>query len=221
MSPKPSRAVTRAKCATCGKSFKATRRDARYCSGRCRQRALRARAQQDELRIEIEKAKRANWVAVRRYAEALGVPDSEVLTGEAQFVDEAGNVWIRGQLAGHKEPDRDRAVHGLEAAGPPWSPPTDWIHETFGPARVDSDLAYRAGLQAISRALQEPCADCPGPLPLPDGSPGRPRPASEFTTVIADPPWSYNNTASRGAADNHYPTMSTEEICGLFDRDGS
>lgn len=34
-----------------------------------------------------------------------------------------------------------------------------------------------------------------------------------FATVYADPPWQYENTASRAAADNHYPTMSLGEIC--------
>ena len=35
----------------------------------------------------------------------------------------------------------------------------------------------------------------------------------KFPTVLADPPWRYSNTASRAAAENHYPTLSTEEIC--------
>lgn len=34
-----------------------------------------------------------------------------------------------------------------------------------------------------------------------------------FQTVYADPPWQYANTVSRGAAYNHYPTMSVDEIC--------
>jgi len=35
----------------------------------------------------------------------------------------------------------------------------------------------------------------------------------KFSTVLADPPWRYDNRASRGAAENHYSTMSVEEIC--------
>lgn len=34
-----------------------------------------------------------------------------------------------------------------------------------------------------------------------------------FRTVYADPPWSYDNRAARGAAAKHYRTMSVEEIC--------
>lgn len=34
-----------------------------------------------------------------------------------------------------------------------------------------------------------------------------------FSTVYADPPWSYKNKSARGAADNHYPTLTLEKIC--------
>lgn len=34
-----------------------------------------------------------------------------------------------------------------------------------------------------------------------------------FPTVYADPPWRYENEASRAAAENHYQTMSVDEIC--------
>jgi N6-adenosine-specific RNA methylase IME4 len=34
-----------------------------------------------------------------------------------------------------------------------------------------------------------------------------------YPTILADPPWAYDNEASRGAAVNHYPTLSVEEIC--------
>lgn len=34
----------------------------------------------------------------------------------------------------------------------------------------------------------------------------------KYSTIYADPPWPYTNTASRGAAENHYRTMSTEAI---------
>ena len=35
----------------------------------------------------------------------------------------------------------------------------------------------------------------------------------QFSTVYADPPWSYSNKAARGAADNHYPTLDLDTIC--------
>lgn len=35
---------------------------------------------------------------------------------------------------------------------------------------------------------------------------------ARFATIYADPPWPYTNTAARGAAENHYRTMSLFQI---------
>ena len=37
----------------------------------------------------------------------------------------------------------------------------------------------------------------------------------KFGTIYADPPWPYGNQATRAATDNHYATMSVEEIAAL------
>jgi N6-adenosine-specific RNA methylase IME4 len=44
-----------------------------------------------------------------------------------------------------------------------------------------------------------------------------PRPVADgqFSTIVADPPWRYGNTSTRGAAEGHYPTMTIEELCEL------
>src|SRR5712672_1218107 len=34
----------------------------------------------------------------------------------------------------------------------------------------------------------------------------------KFRTIYTDPPWDYDNRASRGAARNHYRTMTLEQI---------
>ena len=36
-----------------------------------------------------------------------------------------------------------------------------------------------------------------------------------FRRLYVDPPWTYENTATRGSAASHYSTMSLSEICGL------
>ncbi len=36
-----------------------------------------------------------------------------------------------------------------------------------------------------------------------------------FACIYADPPWRFDNTVSRGAAESHYPTLSLEEIAAL------
>lgn len=40
-------------------------------------------------------------------------------------------------------------------------------------------------------------------------------PEGTFATIVADPPWQYDNKATRGAAEDHYPTMTVEQLCAL------
>lgn len=37
----------------------------------------------------------------------------------------------------------------------------------------------------------------------------------KFGCIYADPPWGYSNQATRASTDNHYPTMSVDEIAAL------
>jgi N6-adenosine-specific RNA methylase IME4 len=39
-------------------------------------------------------------------------------------------------------------------------------------------------------------------------------PAGLFSTIVADPPWRYGNTSTRAAAQNHYDTLTIEQLCG-------
>lgn len=127
-SRKPSRTVT---CSACGRRFKPARSDARYCTPGCRQRAHRARLSGDPTDHEIEEARLTYWRLIKQRALARGVDVSQVVTGEAQYVDGDGNVrmgagpdGVGGRHAGHTTPHRPGwAGWGLEAAGAPWSPP--------------------------------------------------------------------------------------------------
>lgn len=38
---------------------------------------------------------------------------------------------------------------------------------------------------------------------------------TEFPAIVIDPPWRYENTITRGAAEDHYPTMSLDELAEL------
>jgi N6-adenosine-specific RNA methylase IME4 len=38
-------------------------------------------------------------------------------------------------------------------------------------------------------------------------------PAGTYATIVADPPWRYDNKATRGAAEDHYQTMTVAELC--------
>jgi hypothetical protein len=110
-------------CVTCGKSFKG-RADARYCSTSCRQRAYRERSNLADLERQLKEARLRYWEAARRLATARGSSLGDVMTGEAQLVDEDGNVFMHGEQVGTTTPDRAGwAAWGLEAGGPPFSPP--------------------------------------------------------------------------------------------------
>lgn len=40
-----------------------------------------------------------------------------------------------------------------------------------------------------------------------------------YRTIVADPPWQFQSSTMRGAAERHYPTMPLEEIAALNVRD--
>ncbi len=37
----------------------------------------------------------------------------------------------------------------------------------------------------------------------------------KFGTIYADPPWKYGNQATRASTDNHYPTMTVDDLCNM------
>lgn len=61
--------------------------------------------------------------------------------------------------------------------------------------------------QIVNVGMARPAEDAdPEPQPAPEGT---------YGTIVADPPWRYGNTSTRGAAEDHYRTMSIEELCDL------
>lgn len=44
---------------------------------------------------------------------------------------------------------------------------------------------------------------------------GTAAPAGTYATIVADPPWRYANKATRGAAEDHYPTMTNGDLAAL------
>jgi ParB-like chromosome segregation protein Spo0J len=67
------------------------------------------------------------------------------------------------------------------------------------------DKAHRKVVEREKRARVERLALVPTP----------PTPTTRFRSIVIDPPWQYENTASHGAASNHYPTMTFEELKSL------
>jgi N6-adenosine-specific RNA methylase IME4 len=76
---------------------------------------------------------------------------------------------------------------------------------------LDTFTSWR---DVVAQAL--PLREEPPPAePLPDLSVGT------YRTIVADPPWQYGNTSTRGAAEDHYATMSIEELCAIPVREWS
>jgi hypothetical protein len=124
-----------AKCVVCQKKFKPQRRDARYCSPACRQRSHRSRANLEDLDHEIEAARLHYWKLIAQKAHALGRSMADTMADESQYVDLEGNVFQgsifnRGGWRWIGKVRQGRAARagfnswGLEAAGPPWCPPS-------------------------------------------------------------------------------------------------
>lgn len=72
----------------------------------------------------------------------------------------------------------------------------------------DAIGTFRSWYQVVHQALTEGASTEAESteLVIPDG---------QFATIVADPPWRYGNTSTRGAAEDHYPTMSIDELCEL------
>jgi N6-adenosine-specific RNA methylase IME4 len=82
--------------------------------------------------------------------------------------------------------------------------PEDLFEEVISAPSVEK-ITEAAILKAVRAASNTPSDSFDAPA-LPDG---------QFRTIVADPPWRYGNTRTRGAAEDHYPTMTIDELCAL------
>lgn len=64
--------------------------------------------------------------------------------------------------------------------------------------RLVATTEHRDGKSGAGNSLQEMIREC-----------------RRFATIYADPPWQYANAASRGAAEDHYETMTIDAIADL------
>lgn len=72
-------------------------------------------------------------------------------------------------------------------------------YRTWTDVRDSLKRAPVAALAALPAVTAEPAAE----------------PGAPVSTIVADPPWRYGNTSTRGAAEDHYPTMSIQDLCDL------
>jgi hypothetical protein len=110
-------------CAWCGRQFEQTRSDARYCSGRCRVAALRARRAAPPFRYRFAPV-------------AASVPDDETL--ERLAASAARRRW-RGPYAGDLEVDEHKLA--------------DWLDRESGEADVVSEQEAIDAANYLAHAL--------------------------------------------------------------------
>lgn len=117
-------------------------------------------------------------------------------------------------VAGHPVLANQERVHDL-----PLPPSWGTLYELTKVPEPELTAAIEAGVVRPDMPRKEAAALARGrvaagnrraPVPVPEG---------QFATIVADPPWRYGNTSTRGAAEDHYKTLSIEELCDL-DVDG-
>lgn len=78
--------------------------------------------------------------------------------------------------------------------------------------REDRELTTSGALQlARTTAAQDPVRR-PHLEVIDADTEGLPGLAGRFTTIVADPPWQYDNRGTRNAAAKHYPTLTVDEL---------
>ena len=87
-------------------------------------------------------------------------------------------------------------------------------------SKMEAGALHFAGLKGALKAIRQ--TNSRAPIDHPNGTAGLGIVGSlqelidrgeRFSTIYADPPWQYGNQATRASTDNHYGTMTVEQIC--------
>lgn len=150
----------------------------------------------ERIRVEYRRSRAALGDAIDSYF-VIGQCLAEAR--EAHRSDQAFGEWFRAQQFGFTQ----QWAHVLRQAAE---------HETEVRAVVTTQVVtgqlpnIRKAVKQARAALGAGRSERP-PLSVVD--------VDEFAAVVIDPPWQYDNTATRGAAEDHYPTMTVDELTGL------
>lgn len=95
-------------------------------------------------------------------------------------------------------------------------------HLASAPSEDRQELLERAAVERLStREIRDlvkrdvPRDAEPQPTQTTDGLRALVTQGRKFGCIMADPPWRYSNTSTRGAAEDHYGTMTVDELCEL------
>lgn len=129
--------------------------------------------------------------------ERVGVNDSTA----RKFMSVAAHPALANQERVHDLPPSWGTLYELSRI------PEDRLTAAIEAGQVRPDMARKEALALVNAAPTRPAEDTTGDVPSSvEGT---------YRTIVADPPWRYGNTSTRGAAEDHYQTMSIEELCAL------
>lgn len=111
-----------------------------------------------------------------------------------------------------------RALRCRHIAASPSEVFDEWLRKTHEAGKeLTTAAAIKLGRQA---ATPPPEDDEPEPIHVYSEECHKVTQLSElgdkkFGTIYADPPWKYGNQSTRASTDNHYSTMSVDELCDM------
>jgi hypothetical protein len=168
------------------------------------------------------KATHDHLLTAEELARRLGMDKALIL--EAQIAARHAEVRL-GEMCEETEPEQGKRTDltsshddtKLERIGPPmqrhrWQTVARWVRaerqafdediEAFRKRQEDAFTAAYLYGQAMAWAKHKNWAERVQGLEV----------TTNARTIVADPPWPYEDTATRGAATDHYETMTLEEI---------
>lgn len=183
----------------------------------------------EQARHMLERAETIDEVkAIRDKAEVLRVLSKKVKLG-LEMQNRCAEIRLRAE---RKAGDllAETVVHGtnqwtshddrstLKDFGLSWSQSSRWQRIASVPDEAFEEYVGRAeeltSAGVLKLAKQLTAAVKPAAPSAPVAPAGEVTP-DIFTTIVIDPPWQYDNKSTRGAAEDHYPTMSYDELVGL------
>lgn len=138
------------------------------------------------------------------YAQASDESGYEVITLQTA-------VWVAQSVESSRRREDLSWSHHREVASLPAEGQVRWLQEASA-----SKLSTRQLRDEVSRwRLINGTAGAASPTCTLDDLSSLVASGEKFGTIYVDPPWKYGNQGTRAAADNHYVTMTVEEIAEL------
>lgn len=157
------------------------------------------------VRAEFERGRSATVEVVEAYF-AIG---HALLEARTLLVDnQAFGEWFRGQ----QFPFTQQWGHTLREA----AEHEDAVREAFTTQVVNGgSLNIKKAVKQVRASTGAGRGDRPGTDDIHDPYNHTGPTPDVFSAIVIDPPWRYDNVATRGAAEDHYRTMSLDELAEL------